>query len=387
MIQTTNISAIANQLAKGGSTWSLYCPHNIHHHVDESTTQPPQATNYQNITEKPTKSQHDERVRINVSGEIFETFKRTLTSKEGSIFKLNNVMNYYDKKNGEFYFNRNSKAFEYILVYLQSGILHKPDNVPENVFIQELQFFGFGNTAQRIFNEGIGKEKSKQFQDCKTAGFKQYLWQVLEYPDINLFAKIIAIISCFLILLSILILCVETLPQFKTGRNYHLKAVETFCIMWFTVELLVRFLCTEHRLRFLSDVMNIIDFISILPFYIGLVFAEAKRSDMVAFAIMRILRLLRVFRIFKLSRYSKAIRLIMFTIRASIRELILLVFFVVIVMILFSAVIYYCEADETDETNKFRSIPHIFWLCIVTITTVGYGDIVPITPGNYYNKR
>jgi len=131
--------------------------------------------------------------------------------------------------------------------------------------------------------------------------------------------------------------------------------------------------------------MNIIDLVAIIPYYVtlGAVLvdedhAASGSSHAMSLAILRVVRLVRVFRIFKLSRHSKGLQILGQTIRASMRELGLLIFFLMICVVLFSSAVYFAEADLADESH-FRSIPDAFWWAVVTMTTVGYGDMRPIS--------
>ena len=133
--------------------------------------------------------------------------------------------------------------------------------------------------------------------------------------------------------------------------------------------------------------MNVIDLVAILPYYITLgaqLINDRASTDggggsqAESLAVLRIVRLVRVFRIFKLSRYFKGLQILGKTIRNSMRVLGLLIFFLCICVVLFSSAIYFAEADVTDTC--FRSIPHAFWWAVVTMTTVGYGDMMPVSP-------
>ncbi|MDA9206891.1 ion transporter [Crocinitomicaceae bacterium] len=173
-----------------------------------------------------------------------------------------------------------------------------------------------------------------------------------------------------LILLSIASFSVETIPDLNSKTIYFLEKFELVCIVVFTLEYLIRFYIAKSKTGFAFSFYGIIDLLAILPFYLTLGFD--LRSA-------RILRFLRLFRIIKLIRYNKAIRRFQNAFIMIKQELIM---FSVVSLILFylSAVgIYYFENSVQPEA--FSSIFSSLWWSVVTLTTVGYGDVIPITIG------
>ena len=173
-----------------------------------------------------------------------------------------------------------------------------------------------------------------------------------------------------LILLSIASFTVETIPDLEPQTVYFLERFELVCIVIFSLEYLIRLYIARSKMRFVFSFYGIIDLLAILPFYLALGFD--LRSA-------RVLRFLRLFRIIKLIRYNKAIRRFQNAFIMIKQELIM---FSVVSLILFylSAVgIYYFENRVQPEA--FSSIFSSLWWSVVTLTTVGYGDIVPITIG------
>ena len=408
---------------------------------------------------------------------------------------------------------------------------------------------------------------------------RRNLWLLMEHPETSKTARVVAAISVFVVVVSVVLFCVETLPELKGSRHgevsdmadqhrlhfvhgasssedslytfprgqavqtYHgsppamqplrrerrhnhpgnkgtkestvqnvalqvadpsstlqnqrdstglsslvdyFFVIETICIAWFSVEFLARLLSCPSLLQFAMDLLNIIDFVSIVPYFVAVFtfgFNEVMLNDLqtqstttadsltdfslnghrlslsvlenlfnnrlqnvptesileesnfelnvtqqalnqtdvhnfaapttkanptsifpmdtspktganesafprgrtlqqpnqtASLAVLRIVRLVRVFRIFKLSRHSKGLQILGRTIRASMRELGLLMFFLGICIVLFSSAVYFAELDS--PYSHFRSIPDAFWWAVVTMTTVGYGDMRPVTP-------
>ncbi len=173
-----------------------------------------------------------------------------------------------------------------------------------------------------------------------------------------------------LIVLSLVTFSVETLPDLSDNTRKWLRYIEIITVVIFTTEYLLRIIVSDHRVRFIFSFYGIVDLLSILPFYI------ASGIDLRS---IRTFRLLRLFRAFKIVRYNKAIQRFH---RAFLiaKEEIILYLLITLLLLFFSAVgIYYFERDAQPE--QFKSVFHSLWWAITTLTTVGYGDVHPVTTG------
>ncbi|KAJ3602583.1 hypothetical protein NHX12_030335 [Muraenolepis orangiensis] len=352
-----------------------------------------------------------ERVVINISGLRFETQLKTLMQFPDTLLgDPKKRMRYFDPLRNEYFFDRNRPSFDAILYFYQSGgRLRRPVNVTLDIFSEEIRFYELGEEAIEIFreDEGFVKEEERPLPENE---FQRQVWLLFEYPESSSPARIIAIISVMVIIISIVSFCLETLPVFRNDDDDgHVTVfspelnrtitrytstyftdpffiLETLCIIWFSFEFLVRLFACPSKAGFFGDIMNIIDIVAIIPYFITLgTELVDKPEDTIAgqqamsLAILRVIRLVRVFRIFKLSRHSKGLQILGQTLKASMRELGLLIFFLFIGVILFSSAVYFAEADEPE--SQFESIPEAFWWAVVSMTTVGYGDMVPTTIG------
>uniref|UniRef100_A0A8C6KCZ2 Potassium voltage-gated channel, Shaw-related subfamily, member 2 n=1 Tax=Nothobranchius furzeri TaxID=105023 RepID=A0A8C6KCZ2_NOTFU len=176
-------------------------------------------------------------------------------------------------------------------------------------------------------------------------------------------------------------------PQYEIETDPALTYVEGVCVFWFTIEFLVRVTFCPVKLEFVKSVLNIIDFVAILPFYleVGLSGLSSKAAkDVLGF--LRVVRFVRILRIFKLTRHFVGLRVLGHTLRASTNEFLLLIIFLALGVLIFATMIYYAErigAKPNDPTaalhTKFKNIPIGFWWAVVTMTTLGYGDMYPET--------
>ena len=173
-----------------------------------------------------------------------------------------------------------------------------------------------------------------------------------------------------LIVISLISFCVETLPELSATTRYWLRVLEVLTVALFTVEYILRVIVADNRLRFIFSFYGIIDVAAILPFYI---------STGIDLRSVRIFRMLRLFRAFKLFRYSRAIQRFRTAFADIKEELVLYLVATFFILFVASVGIYYFENKAQPE--EFKSVFHCFWWAIVTLTTVGYGDVYPVTVG------
>lgn len=183
-----------------------------------------------------------------------------------------------------------------------------------------------------------------------------------------------------LILLNVLAVILETVDSLYLAYSSLFRIFEIFSVCFFTFEYALRiWTCTyidkyKHpvfgRLKYIFSFGSLIDLLAIIPFYLPL-------STIYDFRFVRIFRLIRFLRVFKLGRYLNATRIISNVFKTKKEELVLCLFITVCLIVIASSLMYFVEHDA--QPDKFSSIPETMWWSVTTLTTVGYGDIIPIT--------
>lgn len=355
----------------------------------------------------------NEKVVINVGGIRHETYTTTLKNIPDTrlswITENKTQLPEYDPNTNEYFFDRHPTVFTQILNFYRTGKLHCPNDVCGPLFEEELAFWGIDELqvesccwlnykkhreAQANLDTLDGHDSDRDSlsdMDMTVYGLvadsirnknrtlwkkiQPKVWTTFEEPYSSRLAQAIAFTTLILILTSVITFCLESVPFFedKSSTQYQvLYITDIICVAWFTLEFVMRLTFCPRKLQFIKKPMNWIDFCAIMPFYLDLFISSSNIKTIV---VLRVVRLIRVFRIFKLSRHSYGLQILGHTLRSSCSELFLLAFFLSIGVVIFSSIIYYAEKDIRD--TKFTTIPASFWWAVVTMTTLGYGDMAP----------
>lgn len=234
---------------------------------------------------------------------------------------------------------------------------------------------------------------------------KHKVYQLFEEPGSSRAAFCVVTFIVICIILSTVSFCAETVPTLSGKYEHVFQILEIFFVTVFTIEYLLRLWASVPEKmplnKFVLDPMNIIDVLSILPFFVDLALMYlAKESEWNVD--LRVLRALRLMRVFKIGRYSTQLKLIGGAMARSMGSLVMLGLCMIFALIIFSTMIFLVERGVWDEgmgcyvrlgdragslaglCSPFQSIPEASWWAITTMTTVGYGDTYPITNGGRF---
>jgi len=333
----------------------------------------------------------DVKIRINVSGQTYETWRNTLEKYPDTLLGSNERDFFFDDDTKEYFFDRDPEIFRYVLNYYRTGKLHFPKFACVMAFDEELAFFGIMpdvisdccfeeyKDRKREQNERLLEEKDPDAEagpDLIERTFKEKMWRAFENPHTGITALVFYYVTGFFIAVSVLANVVETVPcgtetgthRMQTcGERYDIIffCLDTACVMIFTAEYVLRLFVAPDRCKFMTSVMSVIDVVAIAPYYISLGITDNKALSG-AFVTLRVFR---VFRIFKFSRHSEGLRILGYTLKSCASELGFLLFSLTMAIIIFATVMFY--AEKSVPHTDFKSIPESFWYTIVTMTTLG----------------
>ncbi|XP_039865640.1 potassium voltage-gated channel subfamily S member 2 isoform X3 [Simochromis diagramma] len=270
----------------------------------------------------------------------------------------------YDVQEKEFYFDRNPGLFPYVIHFYQTGKLHIMEELCVFSFSQEIEYWGINeffldsccsyryhdrklessrhrswddesdaSSVDTSVDEISDLNKDMQhFQEVRYGNIRKCLWLTLENPGYSIPSKLFSLLSIGVVLTSISTMCINSMPEYQTfdsdGKLIEeptMQALEVFCSCWFTFE---------------------------------------------------VFRLMRIFRVLKLARHSTGLRSLGATLRHSYREVGILLLYLAVGVSVFSGIAYTAEYEEDVGLD---TIPACWWWGTVSMTTVGYGDVVPVT--------
>ncbi|CAG2197227.1 KCNC1 [Mytilus edulis] len=344
-----------------------------------------------------------------------------------------------DKTVVDFHFQRHSTCTSNILDFIRGDLLHIPADVCPKKFRQEMEFWGIPENEiatccltkyqsflddektlrvlQRDENERHAR-KERVHVLSKGKGWKAIqakMWQVMEYPSTSVMAKIFMVFSNLMVMLSLFILVASTSPMFYesltedeweeylnekeketygwkgagsfnetiidllpdiTSRVECLDYLELITIVYFTIEIIFRIVFFPLPWKHFLNFFIVVDAVSLIVMYVDMIANEVdkreKYEDTFVEAV-KSLQIIRVMRLFRLLKHVSSFRILVFTIRASLKDLLLMLLCLLTAVLIFSSLSFF------TRDPAFTSIPQASWWAIVTLTTVGYGDIVPKT--------
>ncbi|XP_033747643.1 potassium voltage-gated channel protein Shaw-like [Pecten maximus] len=358
------------------------------------------------------------KVYFDVGGTRFTTTWDTLQKIPGS--KLDKLYERHEKQTKssgkvEYFFDRNPAVFGCVLDYHRTGDLHLPDNVCASQIRQELEFwdispYDVSSCCWKILYGEDGLSKTLKILDKeipvfstgkkfiqKTEGLSSWIRDLMEYPSSSMLAKVYAVFYLTMVVFSVICDALIRSQDYNTPQQNvsisgsssanHLMpslsnipcaglVIEILTNIVFTVDVAVRFAVSLSKINFLKSLINIMDMLALIGFWV-LVFTAifspfiTPGSEINALMVGNILMTLRFVRLYRLAKVNRGLMLVLLALDNSKTTILLLFAIMIINSCIFGGIIYCLE--DINFTNVFRA----FYWAIITMTTVGYGDIYP----------
>ncbi|XP_070690892.1 voltage-gated potassium channel regulatory subunit KCNG4-like [Pempheris klunzingeri] len=326
----------------------------------------------------------------------------------------------YDEMQHEFFFDRDPLAFKAVLNFLAKGKLRLLQEVCCVALHSELLYWGIDvgmmepccrhrivcsvqevAEHQRKEDEWLQRRRALRTSVAEGSLFHM-LGEAVENPRSGLAGKVFAFLSVIMVVVTVVSLFISSISDHQqeealgkcSQKCRNLFVVESVCVVWFSLEFLVRFFHAHNKMEFVRSPLNIIDGAAILPYYVSLLleFRDQSVQDIAAGTkkntldklglALRVMRALRILYVMRLARHSVGLQTLGLTIQRSMTDFGLLLLFMCVAVTLFSPLVHLAESELAPNAARspqlsFSSIPASCWWTIISVTTVGYGDMVP----------
>ena len=213
-------------------------------------------------------------------------------------------------------------------------------------------------------------ETVRQSEKRPETGWRRRLHEIVFESETRA-GRVFDIVLLWSIVLSVAVVMVESVPRYRIEYGAELTAIEWFFTLLFTIEYMLRLVSVRNALRYATSFFGVVDLCAVLPGYLSLLVPGSQYL-----LVIRVLRVVRVFRIFKLTEHLYEADVLLIALRASRRKIMVFLTTVLSLMVIIGSLMYVVEGEE----HGFTSIPTSIYWAIVTMTTVGYGDLSPKTP-------
>ncbi|XP_046553628.1 potassium voltage-gated channel protein Shaw-like [Haliotis rubra] len=367
-----------------------------------------------------------EKCVINVAGKKF-CIRRSLLQRFPTtrLATLSTSSEEYDSSTAEFYFDRNPSIMHCVLDLYRTGEFHIPSNMCTVAIRREMEFWGVpedmvADCCWKSFSIYVhDKEVQKKIQEIfkedidlmytKETSLKQVIWLTMENPDYSFVAKIWNIMYMIFISVAIIVFCLFNEPIFRVRTNQnnngsitnnsayddtstlgmlmntlpnpYLYVIDNICLVFFTIEIVIRLTVCPNKPRFFKHPLNILDIFLIAVMWIVFImdrFPEVTHDSSDIKRVETFLRLcfsLRIFRVLHFGKRSQTMKILILTFKSSARELSVLMIGLGMAVLIFATLVFTTEMVLMSHT--FDSIHKALWWALITMTTVGYGDYVP----------
>lgn len=319
----------------------------------------------QNLLQTPQPAA-DQRVVINVGGRRFETLDSTLQRLPRSLLAdRQRRAAHLDVSRGELFFDRNSTSFEAVLNIFQCGCetAQRPASVPPQLFLDDLDFYGVSGYLAHLLGSGTAPKP------LVSAGWRGQVWAALEPSLCRL--PVLPVLSALLTLVAMLAWAVTTVRHLQSHASDSLT-VQQVCTALLLLELVTRAVTCPRLLSLLADPMTWIDLLATLVFLVG----SGLSGSLAGSTLMQLARLAWPLRLWRFGRHTRPAVTLKRALAASGPGLGVCLLVWVIGALFFTFIVFWAEHGTT---MTIQSLPEAMYFTVITMTTVGYGDITPVT--------